>query len=108
VGRALALDGVRRRRPPPLLAQLLQPRLEHCRWGNFSLRCSLDEILRLHGFRASVCRSSPVLEEVVLLHASSLPLWRICVCASRFQCGVSCVGSLRWELEMISQLWVGG
>jgi hypothetical protein len=37
-----------------------------------------------------------------------VPLLRICVCASRFQCGVSCVGSLRWEHEMISQLWVGG
>lgn len=33
VGRALAPVGVVRRRPPPLLAQLVQLRLEHCRGG---------------------------------------------------------------------------
>jgi hypothetical protein len=31
VGRPLAPDGVRRRRPPPPVAQLLQLRLEHSR-----------------------------------------------------------------------------
>ena len=49
VGRPLALVGVVRRRPPPLLAQLIQLRLEHCR-GRLGPGLSRWGILR--GYRS--------------------------------------------------------
>lgn len=79
VGRALAPVGVVRRRPPPLLAQLVQLRLEHCRGGlgtngplpigdSFRAIARSDPLSRL----LRLARSPSSLLPSVALHA---PLW---------------------------------